>query len=452
MKQRLFDYYIFVLMAIGIAGCSEWEEELPPTNRPKVPTLEEYFHFKTETYHKLCEDKEFIRICNLYNQEKNNFSNTTGNYDSLIHLAWNYGETLDYCKNNSLMIYVFKYTDEHFSSPQTKYDIGEVIVEGDYEYLKTAYRYAYYDVMDVEQYVFHTIEPWGGTMNDLYFTIKKYIPTSETDLYFLMKNSGSWVQATDLLPILRKNSIPGNFEFYISQYPQVFARIANWAEIELKHILLQGGSTGSGGGSSSNPPPVPPTPYADALYGATSSLTQQQKTQLNQALKEFVSRCPEYKAMYDKLVSLGVKINFKIDASVFDSSEGLAGYKEKVMYFYDASKIKVEYIQEEMIHAIQEIEIYGITTMENARKNIEFEAKVMQDVLNVKYTMLQATIGSVGQEKEFMDEYGKWIMNYDSNKTEVISRFHEFCATWTGYRGKYASNLQPQLLIKYLND
>ena len=93
--------------------------------------------------------------------------------------------------------------------------------------------------------------------------------------------------------------------------------------------------------------------------------------------------------------------------------------------------------------------IYGQSYMFSARNNIEFEAKVIQDIV-AEIEGCGGTMGNMGQSPDFFENYGKWIEEYmKKGCNSIISRFHEFCEPWTGYPGTYKSDFSPETIVKY---
>ena len=197
-------------------------------------------------------------------------------------------------------------------------------------------------------------------------------------------------------------------------------------------------------------PGTSPTTYADALYDPSSTLTQEQKIALDTALKEFCGKSPIYKAMYDALVKKGIKFKFEINPGILEKEQGNAGYKEAAFYFKDGNSIKSVYLQEEMIHAVQELDIYGVEYMEQARKNVEFEVKVIQDVIMERNGEGGMYLGSANHSNDFMHAYNDWIQN-NANDVEILKqRFFEFCSSWSGYKGTFAPDFEAKAIDKYL--
>ncbi len=217
--------------------------------------------------------------------------------------------------------------------------------------------------------------------------------------------------------------------------------------------ITGGDNTGGGGGNSgnTNPPGSSETGIAaiKPLYAETSTLDSQQKTLLNTAMTDFIERSEKFKRMYDNLLAKGVKIKFEINPGKLEAGQGRASYLNNTITFYSEEHIHLNYLQEELIHAVQDLDIYGQSYMFSARKNIEFEAKVIQDIVT-EIEGHGAIMGNMGQSPDFFGNYRKWIEEYmKKGCNSIISRFHEFCEPWTGYIGTYKSDFSPETIVKY---
>lgn len=84
--------------------------------------------------------------------------------------------------------------------------------------------------------------------------------------------------------------------------------------------------------------------------------------------------------------------------------------------------------------------------MEQARKNIEFEVKVIQDAINILEGLEEGDKGAVGQTSEFMTNYSVWIINGSDDPNLLIQNFHKFCNQWTGYSGNIDPNFTPRTM------
>ena len=75
--------------------------------------------------------------------------------------------------------------------------------------------------------------------------------------------------------------------------------------------------------------------------------------------------------------------------------------------------------------------IYGQSYMLSARNNIEFEAKVIQDIVS-QTEAGGGTKGDMGQSKDCSVNYGKWIEEYmKKGCNSIISRFYDFCEPYS---------------------
>ena len=214
------------------------------------------------------------------------------------------------------------------------------------------------------------------------------------------------------------------------------------------------GSGGNGGDSNpDNPGNEPEVPLVNAIYHTRSTLTESQKKLLETALKGFTNSGSQYRAIYDKLADpvFPVKLIFRVDPQALQSTEALAGYINGQILFRSNYYIRAHYIQEEMIHATQELVFYGRNHMEACRKNVEFEAKVFQDLVTRLKEEGGGMIGSVDHSNEFMDKYKNWIDGFVENHNIYlfIRRFNEFCSSWRGYSGNYQASFVPEVLMSY---
>lgn len=253
LKCRLSITSIILLGIWSLIGCQMDEEIIYPKQEEKL-TLERYLRFDAETYEKLGSDEMFLKICELYMQYQKHTLSADISFDSIIHLAQNYGRTLDYCRDNSLMLYVFKNYQEKTAVPKVRSECDEVIVEADWEYLKGPYKFVYTQVMRAKTGLLEEIVPWGGTEELLTRVFKAYTIKEDTRLYWYMAATGPEVRRiSDLLSVLKECTFPGQFEGYLVRYDVTFMDVIRWAREELRFLLLGEGShaVDSGSGSSS---------------------------------------------------------------------------------------------------------------------------------------------------------------------------------------------------------
>lgn len=205
-----------------------------------------------------------------------------------------------------------------------------------------------------------------------------------------------------------------------------------------------GGTPGGGGGGGLPEEPAVDTPLTDLIYDGNSTLTPHQKSLLEAAIEKIKEKCPEFAELFELLKN--TPLIFKIDPT----KTALACYTDGTICFADESTIAVQYLLEEFIHAVQDLTLYGSDQMHISYKNVEFEAKVFQDVVLWQQGWGGAMLGSYGADDAFITDYDGWIINGSDNKALLIDRFNDFCNQWTGYGGRYNPNFAPLLIENLL--
>lgn len=189
------------------------------------------------------------------------------------------------------------------------------------------------------------------------------------------------------------------------------------------------------------------TSYVDLIVDSQSTLDQKSKELLNRAFHEFINKDYRYSKMFFDILSAGLKIKFQINYEELNKRNAKAGYDNKTIMFLDQDAIRVENLVEEMIHYVQDNLIYPYRYIYTARKNIEFEAKVIQDHICHTKDDGCPLMGTFGQDDKFRDEYTKWIFGLDGDS--YLYKFNELCERWTGYTGLYKPDFTPRLLFSY---
>lgn len=146
-----------------------------------------------------------------------------------------------------------------------------------------------------------------------------------------------------------------------------------------------------------------------------------------------------------------VKIKFEINPKVLKPLGAKAGFASGKIMFLDSESIKIEYLLEEMIHAIQHYDVHGQAKMLSAKKNIEFEAKVLQDICIIRNPSSSGWIllGSFAEPRQFISEYENWIYDAAYNPDILLDKFDYFCKKWGGYSGTYDPAFKPLTITKY---
>lgn len=216
-----------------------------------------------------------------------------------------------------------------------------------------------------------------------------------------------------------------------------------------------GGSEGGGGGSGS---------VMTGMISKKNSLNTVDRKKLEETLSKLLEQCG-YSAMSSFLTSKGAKLdNITIDSSI----GGDAHYDpwENILSFKYSSKISTAFT-EEFVHFFQH-NYYseGITPYNNAgRSNIEFEAKLIMDILcEVK----GLGCAYYGRGKNHANVYDIWLMDitrdgtYIPNYNDLLVRsgkwdnlnywdfLEDFATSSISYNYPIKNNLAPSA-INFLN-
>ena len=224
-----------------------------------------------------------------------------------------------------------------------------------------------------------------------------------------------------------------------------------------------GGTGGSGGGgnNSGGDPIIASSPHVRNIF-INVNLTLDGIKRLNEALSDLLSH-PEYLKLYNHITSKGLKM-----AQVRIGSEvDHGGYRasDKTMIFNNVNAIKGAF-NEEFIHFCQDA-LYpgGITSyLGVGRANIEFEAKLIQDIVCRNKEV--AACSMYGAGAKYADQYTDWILEitkegtYVPKYSDLLSRspkydnlnYWDFMTDFTkdpgrpDYNDPINPNLQPHLL------
>jgi len=166
----------------------------------------------------------------------------------------------------------------------------------------------------------------------------------------------------------------------------------------------------------------------DNIYGSGSQLPSSQRSKLNSAFNEFITKYPAYASLYVNMAAKELKFLFRIDASI----NGNAAYiiTDRSIRFKTESSITYENLKEELVHAMQHDE-YG-DAMTATIRNYEYEAEVFQDLACAFNGGGCPRIGSANQSPDFMSQYTNWIIDcYDTGEFSHndINTFNNFCSS-----------------------
>ena len=145
------------------------------------------------------------------------------------------------------------------------------------------------------------------------------------------------------------------------------------------------------------------------------------------AINEFKNRNTIQQSLYNKLINKGLHFHFYV-LRYADVNSAFGGYKPsgvKSIWFRDNSSINEAILREELIRSWQDafypegINQYGKDSEGNklpVNDNIEFEAKVLQDLLAGEYGQTMAFKGAdEGEERVIYFDYLKWLFTVRRN-------------------------------------
>ena len=225
--------------------------------------------------------------------------------------------------------------------------------------------------------------------------------------------------------------------------------------------------TSQGGGSGFNSPqtswffgynPLQTSP----IFSPFSTLNLLEKQMLADIFVLLCQSCTQedYISVYNYLMQKNIKILFKMDASI--SAQAAYNQATKEILFKYINAITLTNLAEELIHAVQDYGFYG-NTMLNAKRNVEFEAKVFRDLAE-RFHNADAPIscdlsaynwaGLEGQSNNFESQYIPFINSILQNRVFSMSDVIAFqnlcnqyvCLDSNGKPVTYQSNFTPQVL------
>jgi hypothetical protein len=218
-----------------------------------------------------------------------------------------------------------------------------------------------------------------------------------------------------------------------------------------------GGSGGGGSGSSGNNGSNNSS-SSDPLVNSVNSAI---KSALETVLNELKNDClGAY--IYNKLISRNVKLDFILNNSP-DAHTG--GYLNNSIFFNSVGSVNYSVMTEELIHALQH-KVYGTAAMNNARENVEFEAKMIRELLAKNGLVKSGTccaseFSEFGSKVQFKaDDFWIWLFESQQNRTQGIPmdwegyKFFEaeFGNVVPIYKGTYNPNFSPDVLKQLMSD
>ena len=144
-------------------------------------------------------------------------------------------------------------------------------------------------------------------------------------------------------------------------------------------------------------------------------LTEDQKLKLANTFEQVYS-ITENKIIIDYLSDVDAMVGFAMNPEM--KSPGAYDRKKKLIYFRESGSINYHVLVEEFFHAYQD-QVIGIGNhyYDQALVNIEFEAKLYADIIQMKYT--DYLVGELGLPLQILgsssDGYLNWLKTATSN-------------------------------------
>ena len=187
----------------------------------------------------------------------------------------------------------------------------------------------------------------------------------------------------------------------------------------------------------------------NAIYAVSSSLNDELKGNLENALKQF-NENPVLRRAYNILRTHFVNIKFHLDPTIGIGVHAYYNAEDKSIAFRTETDVLEQYLEEELIHAVQHV-YYG--SMNNTVNNYEFEAKVFRDIAGqwVEYGGLYT---AMNLREDKIDEYRKWINNMMVRNplsfTSADLEKYFYFLSYTTLSGSSNMNQLPQLLLSLI--
>ena len=229
--------------------------------------------------------------------------------------------------------------------------------------------------------------------------------------------------------------------------------------------------TSQGGGAAFSSPQTswhfPFSPFqATLLYHPSSTLNLLEKQMLMNLFDLLCQSCTQedYKSIFSYLAQRNTRIMFKMDPN--QNANATYNAVTKTVTFKSSNNITLTNLMEEFIHAVQDVGFYGSNTMDAAKRNVEFEAKVFRDLAEGFHVSDAAPgcnfsgyvlAGGIGQSTNFETQYLAFINNILQNRvfsmSDVIA-FQNLCSQYIcldqyGNPVSYLNNFVPQVLRNF---
>ena len=209
-----------------------------------------------------------------------------------------------------------------------------------------------------------------------------------------------------------------------------------------------GGNYSGGGGTSSSK-----TPNVDKLYGKNSTLSAEDKAELEKAIAE-IRKSSIFKEILDLFESKNIKFTFKIDNTILCSAQ--FNSVDGSITFSSSESISAGSLREELVHGLQYNVLYTSKEMGKYGFNIEWEAHIFVDVaitlhdgkyLRGNYNTL---FGGTKQLKDMHRNLLNKILQEGRFTNKHVPLYKQASENWCQYEGRYVESFPPKGLFQYI--
>ncbi|MEY8591544.1 hypothetical protein [Butyricimonas sp. Marseille-P3923] len=191
-----------------------------------------------------------------------------------------------------------------------------------------------------------------------------------------------------------------------------------------------------------------------AIIAPTSPLTPMQKQYLLECLYSLEMKYPELDAVISNIMQNRGALMFKMNSKL----SSYAAYDFSSIEFQSDIFIEDELVLEEILHVAQDIN-YGYEVMRYATKNIEFEARVLRDIWELRRAQREHSPTWYPRAFEKFGEYNAWLVSLSCGNLFFLGvpKFNEYVQKWNDplyerYNLPFYPDFNPSFLKSFVGD
>lgn len=202
---------------------------------------------------------------------------------------------------------------------------------------------------------------------------------------------------------------------------------------------------------------LPPHIKYECIVSPSSTLDPFEKQYLLECLYRLEMKYPELDAVISNIMQNRGALMFKMNPNLTSD----AGYDFSGIEFQRDVFIEDEMVLEEILHVAQDIN-YGYEVMRYATKNIEFEARVLRDVWEVRRALREHSSTWKLRGGDNNKEYNPWIFSLSCGNLFFLGvpKFNEYAQIWNDprynrynrYNLPFYPDFNPSFLKSFVGD